>query len=177
MNINTPQDLKFKFKTQQYDKIIKLFDIDEGEVPLVHLLLALLGITNNRKIDLSSSVKENDRTREVSLRTMYPKNSNDYDSFFGLIMILDNTDKNYDTVINDLAFEKTFTNQTPFLKLKNVKTFFEYMLGGLEIFDTKILSSTDDINSLVSEIYDLIDDDSKKEIKILHDYLTEIKIW
>jgi hypothetical protein len=57
--------------------------------------------------------------------------SNEFDSYFGLLTILDNLEKDYHTVINSLAFEKN-GNEIGYLDMTNVSTFYQYMLGGIQ---------------------------------------------
>lgn len=169
-HLNKPADLSINYKVKLYEQIEQLFDLKDDEQPIFHLILALMGYKNNKKIELNTNDNKSDKSRDFSLRTVYPRNESDLDSYYGLLAILDNLEKPYDEVIEKIAFERTSMNGTPFLKMKNVKTFYEYMLGGLEYFeehflldgtnayrvainlDNFLLNSNQDVNEILVEL-------------------------
>ena len=107
-------------------------------MPVLHFMLALLGYQSKKKIPLNAENGKSEKHVEFSLRTLYPRNENDFDSYFGLITILDNIDNlelPSEKVINEIAFERTEMRKVPFTSLTNVKTFYEYMLSGIDFFD------------------------------------------
>ena len=91
---NTPADLKIKYGASNYEFIEKIFEIKEGETPILHFLLSLLGYMNNKKVPLDSD-DGSEKSHEFSLRTLYPRNEADFDAFIGLVAILDNLDLPY----------------------------------------------------------------------------------
>lgn len=158
---NKPADLKISYKADVYEKIEELFELREGEQPLLHLMLALMGYKNGKKIDLDTKEQNSDKTHEFSLRTVYNRNGSELDASYGLIAILDNLDLTYDEVINGIAFERTSINDKPFLKMQNVRTFYEYMLSGIEYFEINFLSNGKNLERISSDIHDfLISDQS-----------------
>lgn len=168
---NTPQDLDIKFQAETYEFIEELLNKDTKDVPLLMFMLSLLGITNNKKVELSTVSGE--KTHQFSLRTMYNKYESDFDAYFGLIAILDNLSEDYDVVINKIAFERTGLNNTPFLKMKNVKTYFEYMLGGIQIFKEKFLVYGKKSIDVVDSIHDFLTDESVEIDNLMEDLLLQ----
>lgn len=168
---NTPQDLDIKFQAETYEFIEDLLNKDTKDVPLLMFMLSLLGLINTNKVELTKASGYG--SHQFSLRTMYNKYESDFDAYFGLIAILDNINEDYDVVINKIAFERTGLNNTPFLKMKNVKTFFEYMLGGIEIFDDKFLSYGRDSKDIVDSIHDFLTDESIEIDNLIRDLLLQ----
>lgn len=157
---NNAQDLMIKHGIKTYDKVQKIFDFAGQEFVSIHYMLALLGFDSKIKVSLDSK-SSGDSTRNFSIRTTYPKNSTEMDTQYGLIAILDNIREDYDYVINQLAFEKTEVNNTPFLKMTNVKTYYEYMQGGLDFvekeffqYGTNLSDIADSINQYLAEDID-----------------------
>jgi hypothetical protein len=155
---NKPQDLKINYKVNTYDYIEKIFDLREGELPLIQFFLALLGVNKGNKVGLDKS-DNSGQTHEFSLRTVYQRNESDYDSFIGLISILDNLELSYEEVINQIAFERTEMNDKQFLKMTNVKTFFEYMLSGLDSFEELFLHNGEDTLRVAESIHEFLQED------------------
>ena len=117
-------------------KIEEIFGLGDGEQPLLHLMLALMGYKNGNKVSLETRDGSSDsKFHEFSIRTVYQRNESDLDASYGLLAILDNQELTYDEVINGIAFERTSMNKTPFLKMTNVKTFYEYMLAGIDFLN------------------------------------------
>lgn len=158
---NTIADLSINYKVKTYNQLNDLFDIQDGELPLFHFMLALMGYKHKKKVDLSTNDKKSEKSRDFSLRTMYQRYESDLDSYYGLLAILDNLDLSYDEVVDNIAFERTGTNGRPFLKMKNIKTFYEYMLGGIDYFEEQFMSDGDSPFRVASNIHDfLISDDN-----------------
>ena len=153
---NKPADLKISYKADVYEKIEELFELREGEQPLLHLMLALMGYKNGKKIDLDTKDLYSDKTHEFSLRTVYNRNASDLDSSYGLMSKLDNLNLSYEEVINRIAFERNSINDKPFLKMQNVKTFYEYMLSGIEFFEDNFLVNGKDLDRISSDIHDFL---------------------
>lgn len=172
---NKPADLKISFRADEYEKIEELFELKEGEQPLLHLMLALMGYKSGKKVDLETKDPHSDKTHEFSLRTVYNRNSTDMDASYGLISILDNLDSSYEEVINSIAFERTAINDRPFLKMQNVRTFYEYMLSGIEYFEINFMSSGKDFERISSEIHDFLLSDQTDINDILVGLLLEEK--
>jgi hypothetical protein len=171
---NKPADLRINYKVNIYEKIEEIFDLREGEQPLLHLLLALMGYKNGKKVDLSESDGKSDKPHEFSLRTVYPRNESDLDAAYGLLSILDNIDLTYEEVINKIAFERTSNNNTQFLKMTNVKTFYEYMLSGIDYFESTFFSDGKSSIRIAENIHDfLFNDQSDIEDLIVELIMTE----
>lgn len=156
---NKPADLKISYKVSSYDKIEEIFDLNEGEQPSLHLMLALMGLRNKKKIELNTSDNGGNLSHEFSLRTVYPRNESDLDAAYGLISILDNLKMPYDEVINKIAFERTGDNNIPFLKMSNVKTFYEYMLSGIDFFEKNFFVDGKDNVNVARNIHDFLTSD------------------
>lgn len=173
---NIPSDFTIKYKPEIYTLVEKLLsNTSDKDVPSTIFLLSLLGFTNGEKLVLDSM--SGDEKREISIRTLYGRYSTDFDSYIGLIAILDNTDKNYNEVINQIAFERTEMSKKRFLEMENVKTFFEYFLGGLNIFDSKFVSpySAGELD-LVYTLHEYLIDDYSEIEKTLEKMVIEEEI-
>jgi len=46
---NKPSDLKIRYGVNTYRKIENLFDIQVGELPLLHFMLSLMGYQSGKK--------------------------------------------------------------------------------------------------------------------------------
>src|SRR5690606_34243301 len=128
----------------------------QQDLPLLQFLLALLGLKEGRRIPLANSDAEDETVHTFSLRTTYGRYESEYDSYFGLIAILDNQNLSYDEVISQIAFERTGINHRKFQEMTNVKTFFEYLQGGIEVF---------------SDLFFIYDKTPQGVVDALHDYL------
>jgi hypothetical protein len=159
---NNPTDLAISIFVKTYEKAKVFFDDQEKDVLNLHIMLALLGIINNKKIPLDTKDNQSDKPRNFSLRLMYQRGSTDFDTAYGLITILDNLDNDYNYVVNNLAFEKTERNKTPFLKMTNVRTFYEYMLSGLDYIDKEFFN----YGTAVEDVADTINEFLEKEEEI-----------
>lgn len=154
--LNKPTDLSINYKVETYNKLeIELFDLKENEQPLFHFMLALFGYKSGKKVELNTN-DGTSKTREFSIRTVYPRNESDLDAYYGLLTILDNLTLDYDYIIDKVAFERTGVNGTSFLKMKNVRTFYEYMLSGIDYFEENILINGSKASRVASEIYDFL---------------------
>lgn len=174
---NKPADLKINYKVNTYEKIEEIFDLREGEQPLLHLILALMGYKLNKKVDLSTSDSNSDKPHEFSLRTVYPRNESDLDAAYGLLSILDNLDLTYEEVINQIAFERTSNNNTQFLKMNNVKTFYEYMLSGIDFFEQNFFNDGKNAIRVAENIHDfLIKDQSDIQDLLIELIIDEEKL-
>lgn len=171
---NKPQDLKIQYKAETYEKIESLFDLQEGEKTMVHFMLSLFGYLKKEKTKLDTKDNKS-KSHDFSLRTMYPKDESSFDAYFGFLTILDNLDMPYDRVIKDLAFERTEKNNTPFLKMTNVKTFYEYFLTGISSFEEKILKkygTTKNID-IADSIYEFLTEADQEIQKAINDILID----
>lgn len=144
-------DITFKFKTEEYQKLISFFEKNEVSNTKAQFLLALMGYDAEKKINL----KENDGSNERTIsRVVYQHSSNEFDSYFGLLTILDNLDKPYKQVINKKAFLKN-TKGEKYTELINVSTFYEYLLGGIDSC-YNVLSIYDDKIDNEKEVFDAL---------------------
>lgn len=170
---NNPADLKIRYNVNNYEKIEKMFDIQDGELPLLHFMLSLMGYKLGKKIPLDTSDTKSDNTHEFSLRTIYPRNENDFDAYFGLLTILDNLDLSYEEVINGLAFERTEMKKVSFTKMTNVKTFYEYMLSGIDFFVDEFFRYGTNPVDVADSIHDFLTSDQSDIIDIISELLLE----
>lgn len=120
-------DFKFKYKTKKYSEIVSLYEKYGFSNSQIQFLFALVGLNTSEKVDLKDSDGSEERT--IS-RVVYQRHSMDMDSYFGLITILGNRDKSYDTIINKMAFLKN-VGEEKYLEMSNVKTFYQHLLGEL----------------------------------------------
>jgi hypothetical protein len=160
---NIPQDFIMYYNPEVYRKIEKIMDIKDKDGATVHFhfLLALLGLKTNKKIPLDETNCEPDEKRSFSLRTLHQKEATIFETYFGLITILDNLDKDYNDVVNKIAFEKTEINQTPFLKMTNVKTFYNYMMSGLDVIKKDFFHYGDDPVDVADQIHQYLEEENE----------------
>jgi len=170
---NSPADLSINYKVKTYNTISELFDLQDGELPLFHFMLALMGYKHNKKVDLATNDKKSEKSREFSLRTIYPRYESDLDAYYGIVSILDNLHLNYDEVIEKIAFERTGNNGLPFLKMKNTRTFYEYMLGGIDFFEEKFMSDGLEPYRIAMNIHDFLMSEDQDLNEILSELLSE----
>lgn len=156
---NSAQDLVLKYGVNTYRRIEEIFNTSDHEFVNLHFMLALLGYHAKSKIALDTKSKNSDETRFFTLRTAYPKNSTEMDTQYGLITILDNLTEAYDKVVNQLAFEKTEIHNTSFFKMTNVKTFYEYMLGGIDFVEKELLDYGTNVSDIADTIHDFLEED------------------
>lgn len=153
---NKVSDLTIKYKVDIFEKIENT--MGKGDAIYTHFMLALLGFHYGKRIDLSRI--HGDKSREFSIRTIHQRSFVELEAQYGLLAILDNYSKSYEEVVNDIAFERTGTNNKSFYEMKNVRTFYEYMLGGIDVFEEKIgkvYGWTD--NQISDSIYEFLDND------------------
>jgi hypothetical protein len=155
-NENKAQDLTIYVEADTYEQIEKLLNKDNTNIAELQFMLSLLGLKHQKRISLSKKDKKSDKTHTFSLRTMYTRMSSDYDAYIGLINILDNLDKPYHKVVNGIAFERTSYHNKRFLEMSNIKSFFEYMLGGIAVFKDKFLSQGDSDIDVADSIHDYL---------------------
>jgi hypothetical protein len=173
---NNAQDLVLKFGANTYRRIEEIFNSTDHEFVNLHFMLALLGYQANSKISLESKDKNSDQTRSFTLRTAYPKNSTEMDTQYGLLAILDNINESYETVVNQLAFEKTEIRNVSFFKMINVKTFYEFMLGGIDFVEKEFLQYGMDVSDIADAIHDFLEEDSDQTQKNVEEILSEALI-
>lgn len=157
-------DVKFRYKTKKYSDIISFFEKYGFKNSKAQFLVSLTGINNDLSIDLKAN--DNSEERQIS-RVVYQNNSMDMDSYFGLITIVSNVDKDYDTVINKMAFLKN-VGKEKYLELPNVQLFYQYLLGGIEpLYDIVYHYTTNvfDEQEIFDSMYEFIID--KKNIELL----------
>jgi len=161
---NIPQDFTVKYKPSTYTFIEKILNQENRDIPMLLFMLSLLGFSEKKKIPLNTESK-GEEPREISIRTLYMRNESDFDAYIGLIAILDNMHLSADQVINSIAFERTSINGAKFYQMQNVKTFFEYMLGGIDVFidnffiyNKNTVNIVDAIHEYLISEYDKLDD-------------------
>jgi hypothetical protein len=172
---NRPQDLKIQHKADSYEKIEELLELQEGEKTMFHFMLSLFGYLKKERTPLDTK-DDKSKSHDFSLRTMYPKDESSFDAYFGLLTILDNLEMPYDRVIKDLAFERTEKNNTPFLKMTNVKTFYEYFLTGIGAFEEIILKryGTSKKINIADSIYEFLNEEDKEIQNAINDILINL---
>lgn len=168
---NQPQDIKITVGAAKYKTIEKLLNQDSQDVPLLQFLLALLGLSEGKKIPLTTTELEDDTVHTFSLRTTYGRYESEYDTYFGLIAILDNTDLSYDEVIGQIAFERTDINKKKFQEMTNVKTFFEYLQGGIEVFVDNFFVYDKTPSGVVDALHEYLLSDNSKIDEIIRELI------
>lgn len=169
---NTPQDLEIKYKAETYEFIEKILNQDTRDVPMVIFMLALLGVNDEKRVPIDTETK-NEGTHQFSIRTMYNRNESDFDAYIGLINILINMKIAPEEVINSIAFERTGINNTAFLKMRNVNTFFEYMLGGIDVFVNKFFIYDKNLVGIVDAIHDFLVSDYNEVDELIRNMVLE----
>ncbi len=171
--INNVQDFRLKYNSKKYKEIEKRFEQD-NKFHSLHFLLSLLGVINKKRVTLevNKAADDTEYSREFSLRTTYDKYRTEMDSYYALITILDNLDKQYDEVIPEMAFEVTSTNDKKFYELTNIITFYEYMLGGIDIL-YDIMFVYDDKNVNVADAIQEVLESSLSPNEKMNDILIE----
>lgn len=156
--LHNASDIKITYNAEKYKKIDETIGKYLEETMDFQLLLSLYGFNRNRRIDLD--VDDNNGKHEFS-RTVYQKRDFEMHSRFGFITILANQDKPYSTTVNRLAFEKMDDNNQSFSKLENVRTFYEYLLGGIEpLYDALFeIGYTSSVVDLASTLFSLVNND------------------
>lgn len=172
---NNAQDLIMKHGVKTYDKLQKIFDFAGQEFVSIHYMLALLGFDSKNRVSLDTK-PTSDLTRSFSIRTTYPKNSTEMDTQYGLFAILDNTQEDYDHIVNHVAFEKTEINNTPFFKMTNVKTYYEYMQGGLDYFEKEFFQYGNNLSDIADAINEYLEEDIDQINFNIDDILSETLI-
>lgn len=166
--INNVQDFNLRYKVKLYNKIQNDHDISINEFNNLHLLLSILGLNSKKKVSLDT--KNGEDSRSFSTRTTYRTKASDFDTNFGLIAVLDNLEKNYDEVVNHVAFEKTYINNKSFYKMTNVETFYQYMLSGLDFYEKEFLKYGNSIIDIVDAIHEFLE----KDLEYLKNDITEL---
>lgn len=168
---NVPQDLEIRYKAEVYEFIEELLNKEFKDVPALQFMLALLGFTSGKKVPLDEV--DGNKIHNFSIRTMYNRNESDFDAYIGLLSILDNADSPHDEVINSIAFERTGVNNTPFLKMGNVKCYFEYMLGGIDVFSSKFFIYDKKNVDIVDSIHEFLMEDHDRTEELIREMLLE----
>lgn len=165
-------DIVFEYHAEEYERIETLLR-DNGfkKINDIQLLFALFGLNNNSKIDL----KEKFGTKiHTFSRVSYDKYSFEYDINFGLITILKNNAQNYKEVLNKMAFLKNGVKDEAFSSLINVKTFYEYFLGGIvPFFEILNEDNINDSSDVFSVLFDYVTDEDN--MSILNEVIAEIE--
>lgn len=170
---NQPQDIKISVGAAKYKIIERLLNQDTQDVPLLQFLLALLGYSEGKKIPLTNTDTDDDTIHTFSLRTMYGRYESEYDTYFGLIAILDNKKLTYDQVIGQIAFERTDINKKKFQEMTNVKTFFEYLQGGIEVFADKFFVYDKTVTGVVDALHEYLILENEKIEEVLRELILE----
>ena len=95
------------------------------------------------------------------------------ESIIGLINILSNTEYTDDIMLNQIAFAKMNTHNQPFLKLPNVQTFYEYMVGGIEHLYELVFENGSSVNDVAITLFDIITDEDEEYINMIDAMLLE----
>lgn len=122
-------DITTQYYTKEFEKLYTGLKKHFSSYSEFLLTLALCGYHNKNAVPLNS--KNGEEKHNFSIRTVYTRDSLELDANFGLLTILNNSDKNYDKVLNSMAFKKN-NNGEAFATLVNVNTFFSNLLGGIK---------------------------------------------
>lgn len=155
-------DFKIRYNVETYDNFEELLKLEVHELML---MFSLMGYYDNRKIGLNEEDKKN-KEHSFSMRTMYNKSSLFFDALFGLISILEFKNLDFKEAF-DIAFEKTSDNNVKFLELENVKTSFEYMLGGLDVAKEEFLYIDKKKENIVYAIHDYLTNGSDDDFEMI----------
>lgn len=161
-------DIKFRYEQDKFEKIRKVLESNQRlSYPDLQFVLALFGVNSNNSIPISSI--SGDKSFEIS-RTVYDKNSIDFDSRFGLLTILMNDEKEYAEVVNNLAFQKNGDGRTRYQDLINVSTFYGCFLGGIEpLYELLNKYNIESDVEIFNSLYDLVLESEEEIIKVLED--------
>jgi len=165
MNIKRKMDVvdfKIKYNVLTYDILDSVLKLEVHELML---LLSLMGYYSKKSRKLIEDDKNN-KEHSFSMRTMYNKSSLSFDAFFGLISILELKNLDFNEAFN-IAFEKTSDNDKKFMELDNVKTSFEYMLGGLDVVKEEFLFMGEKKENIVNAIHDYLTDGNNEDFDII----------
>ncbi len=145
-------DIKIRYNADKYKVLEKIFTTNKiMDLPEFTFYLALFGYHNNICIPLDTVKGEAEHTFS---RVSYSRSSVEYDAYFGLFTILANQDKNYDEVINHIAFEKTSQTDKKYSSMTNVQTYYGYVLGGIEpLYDIVSQYDVNDYTELFDSLY------------------------
>ncbi|AWI42079.1 hypothetical protein LA430_15865 [Lactiplantibacillus plantarum] len=122
-------DIIIKYQVSKYNDVYDFLHKNDLTILEIQTLLALRGVERQQRVPLSTNDGRG-KERQFS-RVSYQHDPLDFDVMMGLITILDNPSDSYDTLLNKKAFEMNDETRD-YLKLQNVSTFYEYMLGGIE---------------------------------------------
>lgn len=168
-----PQDIKFQYATDKFSVVRQILE-DQSRLSYTEILLilALIGVETRNNVPLNTNDGKSEHT--IS-RTVYSRNSTQLDTYYGLITILANMDDEYNKVLNEMAFAKNTENDTKYIDLVNVQTFYTYYLGGIEhIYDVINSIDKDSIESVFDSLYDYVMDDIDETLEV-YDKLKQLE--
>lgn len=136
---------------KEYKEIEKILTLD---TPSLTFLLSLYGIAHDNFVQYwDKSSIENEHSFS---RTTYPKNSSEYDAYFGLITLLKHLGEPVDE-ITKIAFESTSDNGKSFIRLENVRNYYGYLTGGVELLYSDIFKNGKEISDVALALCDVLD--------------------
>jgi hypothetical protein len=165
---NKSADIKISYKVNEYDKLESIFKMDFHELALS---LALMGLLKGEKYSLNKN--DNTGNTHTFSRTTYDRAITEFDAYFGLITILDNYDLDYDHVINEIAFDKTEKSNTSFSKLTNVKTFYGYLIAGIEKMSNEFFKLGSKSYDIAACIHDFLIQNQDADTELIDELLIE----
>lgn len=156
-NTNVATDIRIQYDAKKFKDIAEW--LKNMDYTAVLLLVALYGFKHNRFFQLEAKDTTGD-THDFS-RTVYNHNEFSLDTYYGLLTILDNREKEPTKVIDELAFAKTKTHNLPYNKLPNVRTFYGYLIGGIKPLHEDLSKYGANVEEMAITLYDLVMDDSE----------------
>jgi hypothetical protein len=165
---NRSADIKIRYFVDEYEKLEKIFNLEFHEFAL---MLALMGKLRGEKLPLD--IDDGKNKEHTFSRTTYDRAVTEFDSYFGLLSILDNIDLSYDEVINNIAFQKTEESGLSFAKQKNVNTFYGYLISGIEKMYGEFYKLGSNSYDVASCIHDFLSENQDAEIELIESMLME----
>lgn len=165
---NKSADIKVRFAVEEYDKLEAMFKLEFHELAL---MLSLMGKLKGKKLPLN--INDNKGKEHTFSRTTYDRAITEFDAYFGLLTILDNNDLEYGKVINEMAFEKTEMNDVSFSKLRNVSTFYGYLLSGIEKISNEFFKLGNKSYDVAACIHDFLLENQDAEREMIDKLLLE----
>lgn len=135
---------------KEYKEIEKTLSLD---TPSLTFLLSLYGLAHDNYIEYWK--KSIDNNEHSFSRTTYPKNSSEYDSYFGLITLIKHMGEPVDE-ITKIAFESTTDNNVSFNKLENVRNYYGYLVGGAKLLHYDIYKNGKDKSDVALSLFEIL---------------------
>lgn len=172
-----PTDVTIRFDSDKYKELYSIWNNYKGDDSTDFLLLlALMGVKHNRRISLDERNVDKGDEHTFS-RTVYQRNEVKMESIMGLITILSHIDEDKDIVLNQKAFAKMYNFDLPFLKLPNVKAFYESIIGGISPLYEIITELGTEPQDIANALYDQVVEEEDEMSLIIAKMIAEEDIF